>query len=387
MLKKNFFNLKLNNLNFFNQILLLRSKFFFFKIQRKNLKIFKFFDDKRIGSIPRILIASIFVVFSFYSLPLILNYTKTNFTITNEFQNNSKSIFAYTLNKKNEVTYSDNELNEKDLLIDIFSLNDLETDTVRLNASTIKQLFEDTDYKLDDVRQKKLVKPVALTLLPAEIKMIENTKKRKEFFIQIVLPLILKENNNIRLDRKTLFNIINKSNNTKIEKKWLKNKFKQYGIPSKDLSILKIRMDEIPVSLAIAQAAKETGWGTSRFAQEGNALFGQWTWSGEGLKPKEADENKGHKVMKFNVLQASVRAYQRNLNTHTSYENFRLARAQLRDSKRPLDSILLSQFLKNYAETGNQYVEVLQKIIKQNNLKDFDDAKLLPSSIELESLT
>ena len=306
--------------------------------------------------------------------------------ITNEFQNNSKSILAYTLNKKNEGTYNDNELNEKDLLIDIFSLNDLETDTVRLNASTIKQLFEDTDYKLDDVRQKKLVKPVALTLLPAEIKMIENTKKRKEFFIQIVLPLILKENNNIRLDRKTLFNIINKSNNTNVEKKWLKNKFKQYGIPSKDLSILKIRMDEIPVSLAIAQAAKETGWGTSRFAQEGNALFGQWTWSGEGLKPKEADENKGHKVMKFNVLQASVRAYQRNLNTHSSYENFRLARAQLRDSKRPLDSILLSQFLKNYAETGNQYVEVLQKIIKQNNLKDFDDAKLLPSSIKLESL-
>ena len=387
MLKKNFFNFKLNNLNFFNQILLLRSKLFFFKIQRKNLKIFKFFDDRRIGSLPRILIASIFIVFSFYSLPLISNYTKKNFMITNEFQNNSKSILAYTLNKKNEGTYSDNELNEKDLLIDIFSLNDLETDTVRLNASTIKQLFEDTDYKLDDVRQKKLVKPVALTLLPAEIKMIENTKKRKEFFIQIVLPLILKENNNIRLDRKTLFSIINKSNNTKLEKKWLKNKFKQYGIPSKDLSILKIRMDEIPVSLAIAQAAKETGWGTSRFAQEGNALFGQWTWSGEGLKPKEADENKGHKVMKFNVLQASVRAYQRNLNTHSSYENFRLARAQLRDSQRPLDSILLSQFLKNYAETGNQYVEVLQKIIKQNDLKDFDDAKLLPSSIELESLT
>ncbi|MBD1163939.1 glucosaminidase domain-containing protein [Pelagibacterales bacterium SAG-MED11] len=387
MLKNNFFNFKLKNLSFFNQILLLRSKLFFFKIQRKNLKIFKFFDDRRIGSLPRILIASIFIVFTFYLLPLISSYTKKNFMITNEFQNNSKSILAYTLNKKNEGTYSDNELNEKDLLIDIFSLNDLETDTVRLNASTIKQLFEDTDYKLDDVRQKKLVKPVALTLLPAEIKMIENTKKRKEFFIQIVLPLILKENNNIRLDRKTLFNIINKSNNTKIEKKWLKNKFKQYGIPSKDLSILKIRMDEIPVSLAIAQAAKETGWGTSRFAQEGNALFGQWTWSGEGLKPKEADENKGHKVMKFNVLQASVRAYQRNLNTHSSYENFRLARAQLRDSQRPLDSILLSQFLKNYAETGNQYVEVLQKIIKQNNLKDFDDAKLLPSSIELESLT
>jgi Bax protein len=171
-----------------------------------------------------------------------------------------------------------------------------------------------------------------------------------------------------------------------LEKKWLNKKYRQYGIPSKDLSVLKIRMDEIPVSLAIAQAAKETGWGTSRFAQQGNALFGQWTWSGEGLKPKEADKNEGHKVMRFNVLQASVRAYQRNLNTHSSYEDFRLARAELRDQGRSLDSMVLSKYLDKYAETGNQYVEVLQKIIKQNNLTDFDDAKLLPSSIELESL-
>ena len=380
------FNLKLKNLRLLNQTIIFKSKLYFFKIQRKNLKIFKYFDDRRIGSIPRIFLTSIFVIFSFYSIPAIINFTDKQLLNNKEFQNNSKAILAYTLNKKNNGTSADENLNEKDLLIDIFSLNDLETDTVRLNASTITQLFEDTDYKLDDVRETKLVKPVALTLLPAEIKMIESTKKRKEFFIQIVLPLVLKENNNIRLDRKMLFNIINKSNNTQLEKKWLEKKYKQYGVISKDLSVLKVRMDEVPVSLAIAQAAKETGWGTSRFAQEGNALFGQWTWSGEGLKPKEADEDKGHKVMKFNVLQASVRAYQRNLNTHRSYENFRLARAQLRDAGKKLDSIILSQFLDNYAETGNQYVEVLQKIIKQNNLKDFDDAKLLPSSIELESL-
>ena len=90
--------------------------------------------------------------------------------------------------------------------------------------------------------------------------------------------------------------------------------------------------------------------------------------------------------MKFNVLQASVRAYQRNLNTHKSYKDFRKARAELRDQDLPLDSLVLSEYLNNYAETGNQYVEVLKKIIKQNNLKDFDDAKLLPSSIELQSL-
>ncbi len=380
------FNFKLKNLKFLNQLIFFKSKFYLVRMRRKNLKMFKFFDDRRIGAIPRIFLTSIFVVFSFYHIPSIINFANKQLLEDKEFQNNSKAILAYTLNKKEGVESDGGELNEKDLLIDIFSLNDLETDTVRLNASTIKQLFKDTDYKLDDVRETKLVKPVALTLLPGEIKMIESTKKRKEFFIQIVLPLVLKENNNIRLDRKTLFKIINKSNNTKLEKKWLEKKYKQYGVTSKDLTTLKIRMDEIPVSLALAQAAKETGWGTSRFAQEGNALFGQWTWSGEGLKPKEAEENKGHKVMKFNVLQASVRAYQRNLNTHASYKNFRLARANLRDNDQPLDSLILSQFLKKYAETGNQYVEVLQKIIKQNNLKDFDDAKLLPSSKELESL-
>ncbi len=350
----------------------------------KKPKVLKYFDQKQIGSLPRIFITSLMVISFFYSMPLILEFTNNK---NNAFKNNSKAVLAYTLNNGADDGEINNKiLNEKDLLVDIFSLNDLETDTVRLNASTIKQLFEDTNYTLNDVRKTKLVKPVALTLLPNEIKMIESTTKRKEFFIQIVLPLILKENNNIRLDRKRLFSIINKSNNTDLEKKWLDKKYKQYGIPSKDLSTLKIRMDEIPVSLALAQAAKETGWGTSRFAQEGNALFGQWTWSGEGLKPKDADASEGHKVMKFNVLQASVRAYQRNLNTHSTYKEFRRERAKLRDQGMELNSLALSQFLDQYAETGNQYVEVLQKIIKQNNLQDFDDAKLLPSSIELESL-
>ncbi len=357
------------------------------KFLGKKNKVLKVIEDNNLGSLPRILLSSFLLILFFYSLPVIINYTNSKILNTKEFRNNSKVILAYTLDKKNNGNLNENETyNEKDLLVDIYSLNEQETDTVRLDASTIKQLYEDTNYKLDDIRKNKLVKPIALTLLPGEIKMIENTKKRKELFIQIILPLILQENNNIRLDRKRLFSIINKNNNTDLEKKWLIKKYKQYGIPSKDLSVLKVRMDEIPVSLALAQAAKETGWGTSRFAQEGNALFGQWTWSGEGLKPKEADKDKGHKVMKFNVLQASVRAYQRNINTHSTYKRFRLARAQLRDTGKALDSIILSEFLNEYAETGKKYVEVLQKIIKQNNLKDFDDAKLLPSSIELESL-
>ena len=356
-------------------------------LRNKKNNVLKTLEDNNLGSLARIILSSFLIIFAFYSLPLIANFTNDKILNTKEYRNNSKTVLAYTLDKQNNTTIESNEeYDERDLLVDIYSLNEKETDAVRLDASTIKQLFEDTDYKLNDIRKNKLVKPIALDSFPSEIKMIENTKKRKEFFIQIVLPLILQENNNIRLDRKRLFNIINKSNNTALEKKWLVKKYRQYGIPSKDLSTLKIRMDEVPVSLALAQAAKETGWGTSRFAQEGNALFGQWTWSGQGLKPKEADESEGHKVMKFNVLQASVRAYQRNLNTHKTYKEFRLARAQLRDAGEPLDSIILSKYLDEYAETGQQYVKIIQKIIEQNDLKDFDDAKLLPSSLELESL-
>jgi Bax protein len=343
------------------------------------------FEQKSKNTLVKFFLSSLFIIFFFYTAPIFINFADKNF-YTKEYANNSKKILAYTLNKKDKNKKEIETLNEEEVLFDIYTLDNSETESVYLSAASINKLFKETEYNLNDVRQKKLVKPVALTLLPNELKMMVNTKKRKEFFIQIVLPLIIKENNIIKKDRRTLFNIINKSNNTTLELSWLEKKYKQYGIKSKDLSTLKMRMDEIPVSLAIAQAAKETGWGTSRFAQEGNALFGQWTWSGEGLKPKDAKKGEDHKVMKFNILQASVRAYQRNLNTHSTYKNFRKARAEFRDSKKPLDSIELSKYLNKYAETGNQYVEVLQKIIMQNRLQDFDDAKLLPSSADLESL-
>ena len=336
------------------------------------------------GSLPRTFLSSLIIISIFSILPIVINFTKDRMLASKDFENKSKNNFEKTLEGKSSSV--DTELDKKFVFEDIFEFDNMPTDSVRLSASTIEQLFKDTDYDLSKVRKEKLVKPVSLTLLPTEIKMIENSKERKELFIQIILPLIIKENNNIKIDRRKLFSILNKSKNTKAEKNWLLMKFKQYGVTNKDLSTLKIRMDEVPVSMAIAQAAKETGWGTSRFAQEGNALFGQWTWSGEGIKPAGADNESTHKVMKFKVLQASVKAYQRNLNTHSSYKDFRSARAQLRDDKKKLDSIILSEFLDKYAETGKEYVKILQQIIRQNKLTDFDDAKLLPSSIELESL-
>ena len=352
----------------------------------KKLKKSGFLKNKSFNIVSRFFLSSFIVISFFYVVPIIINFTSKNFN-NKEFTNNSKNILNNVLNK-DKISEEDAfiENNERDLLYDILEENNSEINLVRYTTSEIDSLFKEVNYNLKDVRNTKLVKPIDIGLLPNEIKNISNTKKRKEMFIKIVLPLILKENNKIRIDRKRLFTILNKNSNTDIEKKWLEKKYKQYGVRKDDLSTLKVRMDEIPVSLAIAQAAKETGWGTSRFALKGNALFGQWTWSGEGLKPKNAEEGKEHKVMKFHSLQLSVRAYLRNLNTHSSYKNFRKARTELRNKNKSLDSLILSKYLDKYAETGNQYIEVLQKIIEQNNLKDFDEARLLPASKDLESL-
>ena len=353
------------------------------KIKKKHKRV----KNKILNTFSRFSLSAFVVASFFYTAPILINFADKNF-YNKEFTNNSKSILNKTLNNDKSIEKDDAwaQSEEIDLLYDILEENNSEINLVRYTTSEINALFKEVKYNLEDVRDTKLVKPIDIGLLPNEIKNIANIKKRKDMFIKIVLPLIVKENNKIRIDRKRLFTILAKNSNTDIEKKWLEKKYKQYGVRQNDLSTLKIRMDEIPISLAIAQAAKETGWGTSRFALKGNALFGQWTWSGEGLKPKNAEKGEEHKVMKFHSLQLSVRAYLRNLNTHSSYKNLRKARTKLRNKNKPLDSVVLSNHLDKYAETGNEYIKVLQKIITQNNLKDFDEARLLPSSKDLDSL-
>ena len=242
----------------------------------KKFKNSGFIRNKSIITISRFFLSSFIIILFFYVAPIIINFTDKNFN-NKEFTNNSKNILNNTLNKKDKVLDEDLfvETDERDLLYDILEENNSEINLVRYTTSEIDSLFKEVNYNLKDVRDTKLVKPVDIGLLPNEIKNIGNTKKRKNMFIKIVLPLIVKENSKIRVDRKRLFTILNKNSNTDIEKKWLEKKYKQYGARQNDLSTLKVRMDEIPVSLAIAQAAKETGWGTSRFALKGNALFGQ----------------------------------------------------------------------------------------------------------------
>ena len=153
----------------------------------------------------------------------------------------------------------------------------------------------------------------------------------------------------------------------------LKKLFNEFRVKNNDLAELKKRIDIVPISLAIAQAAIESGWGTSRFAQEGNAYFGQKIIGikVDGIRPNDS-ENPLIKVRIFENLNDSVKAYLNNLNTHFAYKNFRKSRNELRSFGKTLEGEVLANELKKYSELGNEYINNVQEIIRKNNLGKFD---------------
>ena len=255
---------------------------------------------------------------------------------------------------------------------------------LNLKTETVIQLFKDVDYDLKTVRNEKLVKPIYFTQFPRDLDNLQSVQLKKETFIKIVLPLIVAENEKILDDKEKLKTLIDKKFTTDSEKQWLRQKLLEYKVKKSDLKELNFRMDMIPVSIALAQAAKESGWGTSRFALEGNAIFGQWTWDGQGIAPLKRDGDKSHKILKFPILRASVKAYKNNLNTHKSYLKFREKRNQLREKGKNITGLALTETLKNYAQTGSEYTKILNQIIKQNRLSDFELVKLVNSVKQVE---
>ena len=255
---------------------------------------------------------------------------------------------------------------------------------LNLQTETVIQLFKDVDYDLRKVRDEKLVKPIYFTQFPKDLDNLPSIQLKKETFIKIVLPLVVAENEKILEDKEKLKALSQKKFTSELEKQWLRQKLLEYKVKKSDLNELQLRMDIIPVSLALAQAAKESGWGTSRFALEGNAIFGQWTWDGQGIAPLKRDENKNHKILKFPILRASVKAYQNNLNTHKSYYKFRDKRKKLRDKQVEIKGLDLTDTLKNYAQTGSEYTKILNQIITQNQLTDFERVKLVNSVRQIE---
>jgi uncharacterized FlgJ-related protein len=220
------------------------------------------------------------------------------------------------------------------------------------------------------------------------------TKKR--LFFRALAPIVLYVNELILADRSRAEKLVASYRTgqslAEQEADWLADLATRYGvIDSTDQGLEAVKLDEllrrvdiVPLSLALSQAAEESGWGTSRFAAEGNALFGQWTWSEKAIKPKDQREGKGnYGIAAFDSTLDSVRAYMQNLNTHRAYEELRAKRAELRQGSEPISGRVLAGTLTSYSERGEAYVETLYTIMNANHLDPADQAYLEDGPVHL----
>lgn len=249
-------------------------------------------------------------------------------------------------------------------------------------VSRLISQFERLDYDLEQLRHGRAeVPPVFIVFLPADMSSIRLPSQRKQIFFKAVLPLVLKINNEIYRDRKRLKLIHDRrATGQKLpaqDRLWLAAQAEHYSVDRSNIKSLTMRMDVVPPSLALAQAAEESGWGTSRFALEGNAIFGQWTFTNSGnLIPRRREVGSEHRVRRFRSLIEAVAAYVHNLNTHRAYREFRAARAQMRRQKHRLDGAELALTLSRYSKRGSKYVSSIRSIINVNRLRDFDRVRL-----------
>ena len=258
-------------------------------------------------------------------------------------------------------------------------INDNENDISSSYISdlyTVKSLQKNQlilDFQIDKVRETKIIPKIVIAQLPRDFKNIKSIKNRKELFIKITLPLIVQENEKLLSLNKKIKLIKNRFDKiSRNEAKWISNLMSKYKADTLDALLIKV--DQIPVSLALAQAVIESGWGTSRFAFEGNALFGQYVWgtANHGIIPNDRETDAKYKIKSFDNLSESVASYMKNLNTNFHYNEFRINRFVLRTNNIPLRGIYLAEYLFSYS-VEDDYTDKIKKIIKINNFEDFEN--------------
>ena len=249
------------------------------------------------------------------------------------------------------------------------------------DAETVDQILSEAGFQVASVREgDALVPRLFPTAMPQDMAEIDQVAEKKRIFIMVMLPLVLAANENILSDRVQLLYLkssVDMGQELSVaDKAWLNDLAELYYVDDVDLDTLVARVDVIPPSLVLAQAALESGWGTSRFAHEGNAVFGQRSWNeDDGIVPEARRSDETHVVKSFDGLKDSVLAYLVNLNRHGAYRHLRQIRTALHSENLPLDGWSLAAGLDDYAEEAD-YIELVRSVIRFNKLTDFDSARL-----------
>lgn len=258
-------------------------------------------------------------------------------------------------------------------------------DIIRVELHSYKQLasfFDDLGYTPESWNAgERIIPRLFLQTIPGQWRdeiadQLTVTAKKRTFF-RTLGPLTLLANEEIAFQQKALSDAIANNDTAVIAE--LAGQYRVSTAPDDPATIAELqkRIAPVPPSLAMAQMAIESGWGTSRFAAEGNALFGQWTYDGEGITPEQQRSHLGdYKIAAFKTPFGSVRAYMINLNTGSAYVEFRDMRAGMIKRNEPLSGTSLAETLTRYSERGNVYIKEIQAVIRQNNLAHADEAVL-----------
>ncbi|TQV79904.1 glucosaminidase domain-containing protein [Denitrobaculum tricleocarpae] len=261
-----------------------------------------------------------------------------------------------------------------------------------VTSDHFEALLKQADFDLQAVRAETAAVPrIYVRRLPVDLVEVDDTLRRKKLFFGAMLPLILMANEELRAERahvealRDRYPAVTRETGlaqlTDVDRRWLEAVHDRYETEAGDWHALLLRLDEIPVSLIMAQAIQESGWGTSRFARDGNALFGQRTWNPdeEGLVPDLRSEGQTYRVKSFPDLMAAVRSYMRNLNTHDAYKDLRAQRAKLRKQPANAPGRQLASSLTRYSEESAGYVKALRGLIRDNDLSALNRARLRPN--------
>ncbi len=260
---------------------------------------------------------------------------------------------------------------------------DIDDDMVKVaSADILHDVLDENGYALRQIRRgDSRVPRLLVESLPDDFDEQMVVEARKRTFIRTVLPLILKANEEVRLERRRLIDleeyILSGRELSDDDQNWLNRLAEKYDAAPGDFVDLLRRVDTVSPTLALAQAIEESGWGRSRFARDGNALYGQRAWSaGAGFVPEERPDGERFEVRAFDSLLDSVRSYVVNLNRHYAYDDYRVARARMRAHDTQLNAHELAQTLVSYSERREAYVDALLGLIRTNRLDDFEVAQL-----------